>query len=119
MLLLDRLSHEGSHSLGGILLHFIGHVGVGVQGEARAVMAQDAGHCFGIYALLDGQGCEGVTQAMEWDVFGDPCFPEQVFVQPPDAVWAIELARHWGGEHDGVGGMFGVLLDEQVDGFLR
>ena len=57
---LNCLGYEGAHPLGGILLHFIGHVGVGVQGEARAVVAQDAGHCFGIYTLLNGQGCEGM-----------------------------------------------------------
>ena len=55
---------------------------------------------------------------MEGDVFGDSCFSEQVFVQPPDTVWPIELTRHWGGEHDGVGGMFGVFLDEQIHRLL-
>lgn len=35
---LDRLGHEAAHPLGGILLHFIGHVGVGVQGETRRVV---------------------------------------------------------------------------------
>ena len=50
---LDCLGHEAAHSLGGILLHFSGHVGIGVQREARAVVAQDAGHRFGVHALLD------------------------------------------------------------------
>ena len=53
MLLLDRLGHETAHSLGGFPLHLIGHVGVGVQCEACAVVAQDAGDCLGIDALLD------------------------------------------------------------------
>ena len=60
-----------------------------------------------------------MLEAVEGDAFGDPCFLEQVFVQPPDAVRIIELACYWGGEHDGVGGMFDVLLNQQVDGFLR
>ena len=94
-------------------------MGVGVQGEACAVVAQDAGDVFGVYALLDCQGREGMTEAVEGDVFRDSCFLEQVFVQPSDAVWPIELACYWGGEHDGVVGVLGVLLDEQVDGFLR
>ena len=57
---LDCLGHETSHSLCGILLHLPGHVGVGVQREARAVVTQDAGYRLGIYSLLDGQGREGV-----------------------------------------------------------
>ena len=46
---LYRLNHEVPHPLGRFLLHFVGHVGVGVQREARAVVAQNAGHGFGIY----------------------------------------------------------------------
>ena len=53
MSLLDCLSHEGVHPLGGILLHLVGYVGVDVQGEACAVVTQDAGDGFGVYALLD------------------------------------------------------------------
>ena len=57
---LHRLSHEAAHPLGGILLHLPGDVGVGVQSETRAVVAQDAGDCLGVHALLDGQRGEGV-----------------------------------------------------------
>ena len=49
---------------------------------------------------------------MEGDVFCDPGFPEQVFVQPPDAVRAVELTCHRGGEHDGAGGVLAVFLDQ-------
>ena len=52
-------------------MHLVGDVGIGVQGEARAVVAQDAGDGFGVDPLLDGQGCEGVTEAVERDVLGD------------------------------------------------
>ena len=37
---LYRLGHEAAHPLGGLLLHFPSDVGVGVQGEACAVVAQ-------------------------------------------------------------------------------
>ena len=73
MLFLDRLGHEGAHPLGGILLHLVGDVGVGVQGEARAVVAQDAGDSFGVYALLDGQGCEGMPLWHNKDKSENPC----------------------------------------------
>ena len=104
MLHLNCLGYEGTHSLGGFFLHLVGYVGVGVQGEACTVVTQDAGDGFGIYSLLDCQRGEGVTQSVEGDVFDDSRFLEQVFVQPPDAVWPIEFACYWGGEHDGVVG---------------
>lgn len=50
---LDCLRHEGAHPLGGVFLHLVGDVGVGVQREARAVMAQNAGYRFGVYPLLN------------------------------------------------------------------
>ena len=50
---LYRPGDEAAHPLGGVLLHLSRDVGVGVQGEARAVVAQDAGHRFRVYALLD------------------------------------------------------------------
>ena len=116
---LHRLGDEAAHPLGGVLLHLPGHVGVGVQGEPRTVVAQDAGHRFGVHALLDRQSCIGVSQPVEGDIFGDSGLFQQGFVQPPDAVRAVESARHWGGEHDWVTGVFGVLLDEQAHRFFR
>ena len=56
---------------------------------------------------------------MEGDVFGDSGLFQQFFVQPSDTVWPIELACYRGGEHDGVGGVLAVFLDQQVDGLLR
>lgn len=60
MLFLDGLGHEGAHPLGGVLLHFICHMGIGVKREARAVVAQDAGDGFCVYTLLDFQSRKGV-----------------------------------------------------------
>lgn len=39
-------------------LHPLGRMGVGVQGEARAVVAQGVGQGLHIHAVLQGQGCE-------------------------------------------------------------
>ena len=58
---LHRLGHEAAHSLGRFLLHLPGDMGVGIQREARAVVSQDAGDCFGVYSLLDRQCGESVT----------------------------------------------------------
>ena len=49
------LGHEAAHPLGGFFLHLRGDMGVGVQREARAVVPQDTGDCFGIHSLLDRQ----------------------------------------------------------------
>ena len=58
--LLRLLGDEAAHPLGGVLLHLLCSVGVSVQREARAVVAQDAGYRLGIHALLDGQRGERV-----------------------------------------------------------
>ena len=38
---------------------------VGVQREARGVVAQHRGHCFYVHPVLQGHGREGVAQVME------------------------------------------------------
>ena len=50
---LHCLGHEATHPLGSVSLHFVGDVGVGVQREACAVVAQDAGDRLGVYPLLN------------------------------------------------------------------
>lgn len=55
---LHRLGHEATHPLGGVLLHFVGHMGICIEREPGAVVPQDAGDRFGVHALLDRQGCE-------------------------------------------------------------
>ena len=58
--LLHRLGYEAAHPLCGLPLHLPGDVGVGVQCEASAVVAQDAGYRFGVHSLLDRQRGERV-----------------------------------------------------------
>ena len=108
----DGLGDEPSHPVGGFSPHIPSDVGVGVQSEARAVVAQDAGDRFGVHALLDCQGGVGASEPVEGDVFSDSGLFQQGLVQPSDTVRAVELTRHWGGEHDGVAGMFAVLLEQ-------
>lgn len=66
---------------------------VGVQGEPRAVVPQDAGNRFGIYSLLDCQRGESVTQPVQRDVFSNSGLFQQGLVQPPQAVRAVNLDR--------------------------
>ena len=60
-----------------------------------------------------------MTQAVEGYILGDSSLFQKVFVQPTDAVRAVEIPSYRGGEHDRVAGVFGVFLDQQVDGLLR
>ena len=40
-------------------------MGIGVQGEAGREVTQHAGHRLDVYAVLQGDGCEGVAEVME------------------------------------------------------
>ncbi len=80
---LHRLDHKAPHLLGSILLHIAGHMGVGVQCEARAVVAQDAGHRLGVYTVLNRQGGEGMPQAVQSDVSVIPAFFSRVLWSRP------------------------------------
>ena len=44
-----------------------GDVGVGVQREARRVVAQHRGHRFHVHAVLQGHGREGVPEVVKAD----------------------------------------------------
>ena len=44
-------------------------VGVGAEHEARTVMPQGAGQGLHIHAVLQRQGCEGMLEIVEADVF--------------------------------------------------
>lgn len=60
------------HGIGCLTLGGGGDVGVGVQGEAGGVVAQHTADRFHIYAILERQGSEGVSQIMEPHL-GQPC----------------------------------------------
>lgn len=61
-LFLDYLSNEAAHLVRCLLLHLPSDVGLGVQGEARAVVPQDVGDRFDVHALLDSQSGERMSE---------------------------------------------------------
>ena len=48
----NDLLQETAHLVGGILLHLGSDVGVGIQGESGAVMAQDTGKGLHVHTVL-------------------------------------------------------------------
>ena len=43
-------------------------MGIGVQGEACGEVTEHAGHRLDVYAVLQGDGCEGVAEVVESDL---------------------------------------------------
>ena len=50
----QHLRHEIAHLFGCAFLHLPCDVGIGSQREARVEMAEHTGHCFHVYAILQG-----------------------------------------------------------------
>ena len=70
------LLHEVPHGFRCFVLLLPGGVGVGAESESRVVVAQHAGHRFDIHAVLQRQGCEGVSEVMKSDVFQPRVFQD-------------------------------------------
>ena len=49
-------------------------MGVGVQREARRVVAQHTANCFYVHAVLERHGCEGVAQVVKADAWQSRSF---------------------------------------------
>ena len=64
---LESTGEETPHRIRRLLLHGGGNVGIGVQGEPGAVVAQHGGEGFHVHAVLQGQDRECVSQVMESD----------------------------------------------------
>ena len=65
----ERLLQKASHLCRCLLLYLVGGVGVGSEGEPGTAVPQHAGYGLYIDSVLQGEGCEGVPQIMEADMF--------------------------------------------------
>ena len=72
-------------------------MGVGVQGEAGGEVAEHTADCFNVYAILQGDGGEGMTEVVESDLW-DTCSRKDSLQYIVDAVGGDETAV--GGEED-------------------
>ena len=66
---LHCLSNHIPHRIRCLPHHVRRGVGVGTEGEARAVMSQGARQSLHIYPILQRQRCEGVSEVMEPNMF--------------------------------------------------
>ena len=64
-LLSQNICQEIAYHFRGSPLHIAGDVSVGVQGERRPGMAQNAGQGFHIHARRQSVSCEGVPKLVE------------------------------------------------------
>ena len=64
-----NLFHEIAHLFGGTLLHLPCDVGVGSQREARVEVSEHTGYRFHVYAVLECQRCECVSQVVKSQMF--------------------------------------------------
>ena len=70
---LHGLADDAADGVGGGALHPLRGVGVGAEGKARVVVAQRAGQCLDVHAVLEGQRGEGVSEVMKAYVFRTDC----------------------------------------------
>ena len=64
---LHGLADDAADGVGGGALHPLRGVGVGAEGKARVVVAQRAGQCLDVHAVLEGQRGEGVPLRYNYD----------------------------------------------------
>ena len=107
---LHDLRHEIAHLFGCAFLHLPCDVGVGAECEACIKVTEHAGHRFYVYAVLQRQGRECVSEVMKSQVF-QPCVLQDFLVDVDYRIRMVHLARFRGWEHPWVAGMFLVFCD--------
>ena len=115
---LHRLPYHISHRIRCLPHHVWCGVGVGAEGEARAVVSQGTGQGFHIHPVLQRERCEGVPEIMEPDVLRTDSL-EDLLVGMPEGVRIKHPARLGRREHVGIPRMLLVLLHQQIHRLLR
>ena len=113
-----HLCHETAHFLRGLLLHLPCDVGVGAERKARVVVPEHTADGFHIYAVLQCQGRECMSQVVEPDMLQSRVL-EDPLVECYDRVGVIHFSCSAGWEHPRIVGVFGVFLLQQLHGILR
>lgn len=106
-----------SHRIRSLPHHIRCSMGVGTEGEARAVVPQGAGQSLYIHPVLERQRCEGMSEIMEPDMLGTDGF-QDLLVGVPEGVWIEHPSRLRRREHVGISRMLLVLLHQQLHRLL-
>ena len=106
--------HEAADLLSRASLHIVGDVRVGVQREARAVVAQHAGQCLHVHAAGDRHGRECVSEVVETYMLLDACVFQQLPVDPRHGVRTPVTTCAGRREQDGVVWVLFMLLHQQI-----
>ena len=87
-LLLHLLTNSGTNGVRRILLHLGRGVGVGVQREARRVVAQRTGQRFHVHSAFQRQRGEGMAEVMKPNVLRADGF-QNFIMRPAESVRVI------------------------------
>ena len=115
---LYHLRHEISHRFCRSVLLLSGGVGVGAEGEARIIVPKHTADRFHIYAVLEGQGCESVSQVVEADMLQSSVL-QYLLVELHHRIGVVHLSGDRRGEHVLVVRVLAVFLNQQIDRVLR
>ena len=85
------LCHEITHLFGCTFLHLPRDVGVGAEREACVEVAKHTGYRFYVYAILERQRCECVSQVVKSQVF-QPCVFQNLFVDVDHRIRMVHFA---------------------------
>ena len=91
LLFSHHLRHEISHLFGCAFLHLPRDVGVGAEREACVEVAKHTGYRFHVYAILERQCCECVSQVVKSQVF-QPCVFQNLFVDVDHRIRMVHFA---------------------------
>ena len=102
--------HKVGHLVSCSLLHLRGDMGVHIQSETGATVAQHTGHRFGIDTIGECQCCEGVAQVVESNTFVQTDCLQNLLVQSGDSLRTPDASGSGRGEQvDAVGMILPVL----------
>ena len=88
---LESTGEEIPYRVCRLLLHGGGDVGVGIQGESGAVVAQHGGQCFHVYSVLQCKDRECVAKLVEAE-------NEAILVEVENGTW-YNLLKGYGLRH--------------------
>ena len=108
----ERLLQQVPHLGRRLFLHLVRSMGVGGEGKSGAAVSQHTGYGFHIDSVLQGEGCEGVSEVVEADVL-QPGILEDLLMELHHRIRVVHPAAHGRREQVGIAGMLVVFLFQQ------